>query len=186
MDSVEDTKREMKAYFERRKLCFEVDPSEFYKKTEVYRDLPLRYEIHDDGIKRTLEFYIKGINDESLTKLLNDATSQINSWSACKIIEADSQTTIEMKYRISKELPKEPKKRGINPSKHALRNELIGTAILQCVVFNGYPEYSNGNDEKVTACTLASNVLEEFSLFITKVNIIKIWTNFKKENSISL
>lgn len=179
---IEQIKINLKKYFEHYRLCLEVDPTSTFEKTDVLNEYPLAYDLCKDS---KLEFFIQGTNNALIKSLLEKSNTSVIAWNALKIIENDSNINDKTRYRILKDLPKKPQKRGSNPMKNALRNELIGTAVLQCVMRYELPQYSKGNESKVTACMLIKEVLEDFNIYLTVDAVIKIWNIFKKDNNIT-
>lgn len=120
------------------------------------------------------------IDREYLQKLLDDSTSNRYAWEALKLIENTEKVNFEIKYTISKELPKKPTKRGVDPLKNKFRNMVIASAVNKAVQA-GLPEYSKGNNTSNTACLIVSQSLEQYGVYLTLEAVIKIWIEIRDQ-----
>lgn len=176
MDNVIKARQVVHDYLDSRKDVLTTDPTITFKKMYAQKLIPMYTEVNHE--KQTLKFVVGKIELSFLEELLKDSKHDSNSWQACTLIESDENTPLELKYKIAKELGKEPKKRGNNPIQNYFRNFTIAIAVYRAITV-GLPEFSKGNDTKKTACLIVSEELEKFNLYLSSGAIEKIWLKYK-------
>ncbi len=163
-------------YLNSRKETLKTDPTATFKQLYARQLIPMNVEI--DHESESLKIHIGKVDLELLDNLLADSEHDSIAWQACKLIENDENTSLEIKYKISKDIGKEPKKRGTNPIKNYLRNFTIALSVFKAINL-GMPEFSKGNNMKPTACSIVSMELESHGIYLTPEGIEKIWLKYR-------
>lgn len=151
--SEQEAREAVRAYIEENK--------QYFKDTVIYGDLTAFTAAHSLEIE----------------ELIRQAPSDKKSWEALEWIADHGEYKEAANMFFSKAARsgiKKPTKRGRNPENAAMRNWLIGRLVWKAKSA-GLPEYSNGNQTKLTAVKLVSEELHTAGIYLDAGTITEIW-----------
>jgi hypothetical protein len=176
MSNESNARTAVNEYLSSRQHELNTDPTITLRKFHARVVLP--FTTKTDPRNKQLLIEIGEISHEMLDELILNSKYDWRSWQACKLIEEDDTFPYEIRYKISKAIKKEPKKTGRDPFKDYFRNFIIALAVFRAKS-EGLPEFSKGNNTKITACRVVSEELEKFNIFRSSGAIEKIWLKYR-------
>lgn len=153
------------------------------------------------------ENYLNKTGHELLIEIVNKAPTQLFEWYVAielvirHLIEGQPMPELLSKFTISaldelKSINDGEKVKRFNESKTLLRDEMIASCVFWVVTDDEFgirnklsieetiTEYlgEGGNSDKITACHIVAEALEELGIIISYDNTVKQWKKFKPKN----